>query len=507
MEKVSMDGNAPSCAINACEQKRQTRVNRIISFAALLLIVLPVGMASIVLGYGMGDNPCILCWEERIIIILVALIALFIIRYGLKPRYIGALVLTSLYGLWAGFRHSSGHLLKDLGQGFGPAILGLHTYVWIMVIFALILLFGAILLIFQGDALPAKKDPHEWSGLNKLTVIVFQIVLLFNIVQAATQVGPFPYIGQGDPYRMSFNPHKIKWSMEHWPTVSSFSFNKKFSIERPDFSQAAESAVPVFAPVKSWKADQVMTLPSTIEGAVTGISYSPEARMFALVTNQNWVYFMDESLNNQLAAVKIDGAFSIELSNFADIAFDGPDTVLVTTDHKTYVRLKYEPTAKVADSFYLFRDGSTDGVSELARSVFSTVRAKYNYIGSLAWDAKSHEYVTVSLPSTVHQNFVMIRLSGQDYQLNSEQKIKTPDNILPSVTGLVLHQNMAYLLAHSARQVLVMSNESANVEQAYAIDEVKNPQGMTTYGNQLLVLDTDGKTNKIFMYAMNDAGA
>ncbi|EIU1791711.1 disulfide bond formation protein B, partial [Salmonella enterica] len=37
--------------------------------AALLIIIVPVGIACIVLGYCMGDNPCILCWEERIAMI------------------------------------------------------------------------------------------------------------------------------------------------------------------------------------------------------------------------------------------------------------------------------------------------------------------------------------------------------------------------------------------------------------------------------------------------------
>ncbi|MGS8565603.1 disulfide bond formation protein B [Salmonella enterica] len=61
--------------------------------AALLIIIVPVGIACIVLGYGMGDNPCILCWEERIAMILAALTMIFITRYGLQLRYIGTLVL------------------------------------------------------------------------------------------------------------------------------------------------------------------------------------------------------------------------------------------------------------------------------------------------------------------------------------------------------------------------------------------------------------------------------
>lgn len=55
----------------------------LMSLAITALVALPVGIACLVLGFGLGDNPCVMCWAERITMIAISLIALFIIRYGL----------------------------------------------------------------------------------------------------------------------------------------------------------------------------------------------------------------------------------------------------------------------------------------------------------------------------------------------------------------------------------------------------------------------------------------
>ena len=41
----------------------------LMSLAITALVALPVGIACLVLGFGLGDNPCVMCWAERITMI------------------------------------------------------------------------------------------------------------------------------------------------------------------------------------------------------------------------------------------------------------------------------------------------------------------------------------------------------------------------------------------------------------------------------------------------------
>ncbi|MGS0730498.1 disulfide bond formation protein B, partial [Shewanella sp. 0m-11] len=157
-------------------------------------------------------------------------------------------------------------------------------------------------------------------------------------------------------------------------------------------------------------------LPSDVFGLATGMSYNPQSKLYAVVTSNNWVYFLDDTLTTILAKVQIDAAFSAEISNLAGVTFDGATSVLVTADHKSFVRVEYDPSVKFDDTYGRFIEG-TDGVRELKRSRFATVRAKYNYVANVGWDANTQEYLMVTLPDTKRNNFVVSRLSGKDYEL------------------------------------------------------------------------------------------
>src|SRR5512135_2179933 len=74
----------------------------ILALAVLLLAAVPVGVAVFVLGFGYGDSPCVMCWEQRIGMALIALVGLFILRYGPKPRYVGVGVIIAAWGVFMG---------------------------------------------------------------------------------------------------------------------------------------------------------------------------------------------------------------------------------------------------------------------------------------------------------------------------------------------------------------------------------------------------------------------
>ncbi|MBW3163753.1 disulfide bond formation protein B [Ferrimonas balearica] len=475
-------------------------MNRIVALASLALIALPVGIACIILGFGMGDNPCALCWQERTAMVLVSLIALFITRYGLKPKYIGLLLLTAIYGLFAGYRHSSAHILRDIGQGFGPAIFGVHTYVWVMVVFLVVLLFAGVLLLLQGDKLVQWTEKTRWEGLNKAAANVFLVVIAFNIVQAFSQTGPAPFLGQGDPVRMSFNPQNIIWSAGKWDGLSKVSLRGAYSIAKPDFTDMPTNDATRAAADTTIEAVKSVTLPAEIEGAVTGISYNPNSQLFAVVTNKNWVAFLNQDLTQVLAKAKIDPNFSVEISNLAGVTFDSDNSVLVTADHKSFARVAYDPQAKLADYYANFFEG-TDGITEFKRGRFETARAKYNYVGSAGFDAANNEYLMVTLPDVKRNNFVLVRLSGADFKLNSERVLSIDTQALPMVTGVVLSGDELVMLSQSGQQLLTADAATGAVHGAINLAEAGNLQALTEQDNHLLVVDAAEGRNQVRFYA------
>ncbi len=75
--------------------------NKLASFAAIVIMALPVGIACFFFGFILLDNPCAFCWQERTAMILVALTALYIVRFGLKrnilPRWFGWVFMVPLW--------------------------------------------------------------------------------------------------------------------------------------------------------------------------------------------------------------------------------------------------------------------------------------------------------------------------------------------------------------------------------------------------------------------------
>ena len=57
----------------------------IICWGGLLIVLLPVGIANIILGYLMGDSPCTRLLGPASADGYIGVVALFMVRYGFKP--------------------------------------------------------------------------------------------------------------------------------------------------------------------------------------------------------------------------------------------------------------------------------------------------------------------------------------------------------------------------------------------------------------------------------------
>ncbi|MBR8466106.1 disulfide bond formation protein B [Campylobacter sp. faydin G-140] len=243
--KGNCNSRQSECYKNGSMIKEEEKIFfNLMSLAALILIALPVGIACIVLGFGMGDSPCVMCWAERITMIAIALIALFIVRYGVKPSYLAALILMACWGLFNGFIHYSidgifgGYL--DIKQGFGLEILGAHTQLWVIVVNLCVFIFLAFIIFASknlGEIMRKSQDGEygkfiHYLPLGKLATLTFIVIVGANCLQAFITSGVPPYLGSSTPPRMSFDISKWFWEMDHWQSDLDFRFD--WNPELPD---------------------------------------------------------------------------------------------------------------------------------------------------------------------------------------------------------------------------------------------------------------------------------
>ena len=198
----------------------------LMSLAIIALVALPVGIACLILGFGMGDSPCV------------------ILRYGLRPGYVAALLLMACWGMFNGFIHYSldgtfgGYL--DIKQGFGLEILGAHTQLWVIVVDFCVIAFLAVIFLCSknlGEIMKKSASGEygeflQYLPLGKIANLIFIVIIAANCAQAFIVSGPPPYLGSSTPARLSLDPAKWFWEKDHWQSALDFRFD--WNPELPD---------------------------------------------------------------------------------------------------------------------------------------------------------------------------------------------------------------------------------------------------------------------------------
>lgn len=388
----------------------------LLAIAVLFLAVVPVGTAVFVLGFVNGDSPCILCWEQRIGMALIALIGLFVLRYGAKPRYLGLAVLVGAYGVFMGIRHSSLHLARDIGQGFSIDILGAHTYTWSFFIFwCCVLAIGALLMMARDMDL-VTGPVRTLRPIETAAMVVFLVVAAANIVQAFASTGPPPYIGQGDPIRFSFNPRNWVWSMDE--LAGPMSLRGRWAVEKPD--AASVDRDPANGPLKNLPQlapSSSRALGLALRGTPSDLAYDAANDQF-LITTESGIYITNGTLDRVVRSAVVDPLFSVDLGRLAGAGFLTPQQVIAVGENKSYVVLRGNDSADARANYrYFLVPGPFD---EVTRSRFTTVRAKMMYIMSAAVDQAAKSIYTITVPNAKTQRMVVSRFDVGDMQLSEE---------------------------------------------------------------------------------------
>ncbi len=470
----------------------------LLSLAVIAILVIPVGTSVFILGFIFGDSPCVLCWAQRTGMVIISLIGIFILRYGPRPRYLGLGILVGAAGIYMSLRHSSLHILRDVGQGFSIEILGAHTYIWALFIywFCVVAIGIALLLMKEGDA---TGSINELGVLGKIAQWAFFIVVGANIFQAVTSTGPPPFMGQSDPVRYSFNPKRWVWSLEEWEPYP-ISFRGRWAIDKPSISTLdSDPRRGPLANLREIRVKKHETLSLNLNGDVTDIAYNDLTDQFLLTTKRGGVYIIDGAMREISRYTVIDPGFSIDLSELNGAAFIDSQTVAVLADNKSYVILKKNDKAD-ADKNYRFFLESFDRVDEIDRSRFSTIRAKMMYVMSLGYDAAGSSFYTITVPNNRHKKLVISRFDKEDMTLSEEYsptissqsglQLKDTKRSIDEyyVTGIAIKNGLMYAISAAYHTLLVIDLEKREIISADAVDGISKPNGIAIKGADLYII-------------------
>jgi disulfide bond formation protein DsbB len=480
---------------------RRDVIYTLLAVAVLVLAIVPIGTAVFVLGFMSGDSPCVMCWEQRTGMALIALTGLFILRYGPRPKYIGLSVLVGAWGLFMGMRHVGMHAARDVGQGFSIEILGAHTYTWALFIYWIcIVIMGLLLTMLREPELQAA--PRRLRALESAAMIVFLVVVAGNIVQAFASTGPPPYVGQGDPIRFSFNPRHWVWSLEEY-SMAPVSLRGRWASETPDVWLAnidPASAPLAGLPALTVKRQARISVP--LAGTVTDLAYDAAGDRF-LVTTQQGIYLLDAALGRLLRYTIVDTGFAVDLGRFAGAAFLDPSTVIAVGENKSFVVLKENDKADADRNFRFFLE-SADRFDEVSRGRFGTVRARMMYTMSAAFDPATASIYTVTVPNTKVKRLVVSRFDRRDMTLSEEfSPALAPDAGVSVagakrsldelyVTGAAVADGKLYAISAAHGVLLTIDLASHAVVAAHRITGLGHPVGLAIRGGELYLADPDG---------------
>jgi len=478
---------------------RRNLIYTLLAVAVLVLTIVPIGTAVFVLGFMYGDSPCVMCWEQRIGMAIIALIGLFILRWGPRPKYIGLSVLVGAWGLFMGLRHVGMHAARDVGQGFSIGILGVHTYTWALFIYWVCIVTMGVLLMLLKEL---EAAPRRLRALESVAGVVFLVVIAGNAVQAFASTGPPPYVGQSDPIRFSFKPRHWVWSLEEYSTAP-VSLRGRWASEQPDVSVAnldPASGPLAELPVLAVKSRTRISVP--LRGTVTDLAYDAAGDRF-LVTTQQGIYILDAALGRMLRYTIVDTSFSVDLGRFAGAAFLDATTVLAVGENKSFVVLTENDKADPDGNFRFFLE-SFDQFDEVSRSRLGTVRARMMYTMSAAFDPATKSIYTLTVPNSKVKRLVVSRFDQRDMTL-SEEFLPTlaPDSGLTFaggkrsldelyITGAAVADGKLYAISAAYGVLLTVDLASHTVVAACRLAGLERPVGLAIRGGEFYVADADG---------------
>lgn len=497
-----------SAPINSNDLNRAKTFYDIVCWGGLLIVLLPVGIANLILGYLLGDSPCTLCWAQRQQMAYIGVIALMMVRYGFKPKYLGMLLVMAAFGLYMSFRHLGNHAMRDVGQGFGLDVFGIHTQMWAEIVFwCVVMLFGlAVFLAPRFDALIAEmkgKPFRPLSRFNKISFSIVAFILASNTFQALWSTGLPPNWGQGDPVRFSFNPKYVIWSDASWHGMwDGISFLGKRDVKDPDFAYKANDKK-LGITFKHDAADAPVAINGmlkleeirVIEGIKQPVNTLAQIRGEYFVASKYDFWKLDSNLKPVVHA-QMDPWYSANVLDIVSITPFKEDAFVLMGSNKSLLRARWNPNADDVKGWANFMVGGdkVEHVGGLGRARIGTERAKFSYVHSSATDGK-YVYLATVPDNKNKSKFVVSKAMMADWTLSAEfepaadLKAKRTLGEL-YVTGMVYEDGKLYAVSKNHNVLVVIDIAKEAVVEAWGLpSDLTDIRGLVKKGNTFEVVD------------------
>ncbi len=516
--------------------------NLVMSTAVAIILIVPVGMACIYLGFIKGESPCLLCGHERFGMVAVGVLGLFMVRYGVKIKYVALVFLCGFWFLFEGLRHVGNHAQRDIGQGFGEAMFGLHTYTWAFVVYWCVILAMALMLFFirkdnvlGKDLLEPSVKIKEFSGYAKGVVALSTLIIFANVLQFLITNGPPPFGGSGDPVRFTPNIAQSSqyWDNKHWhenfrpnkwsllggnqgPEPWIAGVNEKEDKNYPFDTNPANS--PIVSqnqtPLELIGSKDIgfKALSTYGKGNAGGIAYDRINNEFAIIGTGAAAYFTDENFAEFKEFATLDQVNGSDIPLSVDATFFDAGKLVATAYNKTIWGVEKVSADKVDEKvrWVFFREHKGDIMPAFKgdRARIGTTRAKKNYILSLAKDPDSRYAYMLTVPAKKAPNVILLKFDTKDNTI-SEETILTFDKGLQLkegakvnsfyITGADIANGKMLAISKNYNALLVIDLASKAITGAYTLPSVADASDIAIKGKELYILSREGGKDKVFI--------
>ena len=338
-------------------------------------------------------------------------------------------------------------------------------------------------------------------------------VILSNAVQALISAGIPPSSGKGDPERISLTK---TWTSGVWKRFEKpFSFVGANVVEDPfiagepkdisvKFNQ--DPSAGAFVDVKpALSVKNSFPLPFETKGifgkgVTSGLAYNTKNDTFGISNTEGGVYFTDANFK-EIAHAIIDKPNGQNIKKAVASTFVG-DMLVTTGFNKTTFAVKPAQNVDAYHEWRYFRESS--GGLESAWK-FETIRAKKQYVLTLAKDPQSTYLYMITVPNERAKNFILIKVDSKDKMLSGETIVTSAialkdkhdlKDYYVTAGDIVGGKFLAY--SKNYNTLLVIDLADAKITDAYSMPQIGDISGLAIKGGSIYALaHKDGKVNVV----------
>ncbi len=158
---------------------------RILNGIEVLILAL-VLLSALVLQIFFGQQPCPLCYLQRLFMLGVGGSICLNLRAGIRKRHYGLAIIAALLGSVISLRQIALHACPDFSK-FGEPFLGISLYTWAFLVFGVSIAVNALMMVIFN-----REDEYKLSWFDHTVFGLIFLAAAVNVVMVFMQCGIGP---------------------------------------------------------------------------------------------------------------------------------------------------------------------------------------------------------------------------------------------------------------------------------------------------------------------------